>query len=275
MTAATKITAGSEEWSKRIRRKAKTLSRTLDTGYMEMAELLHVIHDTPVNGDPKNQSVWASWGYSVFGEYVENELGIHRRKAERLRRIWEVLETDLAGLDRGVKRQLIAIGWTKMRELIRVLTVSNAERWIEMAEECSYPELRANIARAIEIAAQKNAVSGDDEEHEEVPPPEGERTKSMAFNLFPEQLDNVTLALKRASELSNSDKKGHNFDLICTDFLATNDFRMENDPEAQLRLLAKYERLLHKRLVVVDPASKRIVYGLDALELVATDMEVE
>ena len=92
--------------------------------------------------------------------------------------------------------------------------------------------------------------------------------------LFPAQHENVMMAIKRASELSHSDKRGHNLDLICTDFLATNDFKLENDPEMQLRILAKFERLFQKKIMVVDPVNRRILYGMEALEMIATDEEV-
>ena len=81
------------------------------------------------------------------------------------------------------------------------------------------------------------------------------------------------LALDRARELAESKRKGHLLDLICTEFLATNTFLKPDDPDTPLRFLAKFERLMGKRLVIVNPETWEIEYGMDALEQVASAAE--
>jgi hypothetical protein len=273
-----KTDPGSEEWCKRIRKKARNVAREWEQTYLVMAELLYTIYDTPVGGDRKNIPVWQAWGYTNFGDYVEDELGIHRKKAQRLRHIWwRLAADDLKTLDPELRKRLIALGMSKVRELLRVLTPQNAEKWIDMAENGPFTGLDAAIAKALEVASHKAAVHGETDVDAEgsngsVEPPAGSETAAyLRFALYPEQYGNVMLALKRASEMCQSDKRGHCLDMICTDFLATNDFKGENDPDQQLLLFAKFERLFKKRVVVVDPKERRIVYGLDALELVATE----
>ena len=95
----------------------------------------------------------------------------------------------------------------------------------------------------------------------------------MWFNLTPEQKANIELALERAKQLANSERPGHCLDLICTDFLSTNDFRRKDDPDRHLVFLAKFERLMGKRLVVIDAATWVIEYGMDALSRAAEVLE--
>jgi hypothetical protein len=91
-------------------------------------------------------------------------------------------------------------------------------------------------------------------------------TKNFVF--LPEQIETVKLAIKRASELSNRSSPGHNLSLICLDYIATNDFTKASE-EQRLRYIAKLEKLMGYKLIVVDPKTKDIVFGIGTLEKVA------
>ena len=273
---AKKDTPGSEQWGDKIRRRARTLTKTIEQGYMELGEILYTVYDTPINGDPKNGPMFQAWGYTTFAQWVENDLGLHKRKAERLRNIWYNLNVRLGKeLTRQTRRRIIALGWCKCRELVRVLSAENVEQWVEMAERLKYPELTSAIRKALkdhEQQAQERALSGeDDEEGPEYPDPpdDVEEWTERAFYLAPEQLKNVEAALDRAKQLSHSKSINHNLDLICMDFLATNEFRLKDDPKMALRFLVKFEKLTGKRLIIIDPVTKQIEYGIEALEMIA------
>jgi hypothetical protein len=302
-------TRGSKAWATKIRKRAKALSTELDTGYMEMAKILYEVFDCPVDGDPKNLSVISAWGHSSFKDYVENELGMHYKKATRLRAIWYVLEVHLKDLDPRFKERLVALGASKMRELVRVLSDDNIERWLEIAEREPYTVLLDKIQRAVlksrkdELTAQ---LAGSEPSSEGTPFPEGAMAmgggedntegdgfegadatapqpdalnadttdlfgagelKMESFMLAPQQQLNVLTALERAGELTKSTKKGHNLDMICLDFLATNDFvSATKKDESRSRYLAKVEQLLGIRIIAVD--AKRptdVVYGINTL----------
>lgn len=273
---------GSEEWGTKIRRRARALVKSIDQGYMELAEIIHTVWSTPVNGERHNACVTVAWGYENYVQWAEEELGLHKRKAERLKAIWDHLHVTLGGkLDRRTQKKIIGLGWTKVRELIRVIDEHNAEQWVEMAEHLNYNELCAAIRQALqdqEKGAQAAAVGTNEEGEEDWkgadPPKDADRFKMIHFNLTPEQKANVELAIERAKQMAESERPGHCLDLICTDFLATNDFRRADDPDTPLRFLAKFERLLGKRLVVIDPKNWVIEYGLDALEKAGEALEV-
>ena len=276
--------AGSKGWSTKLRRRAKELSAFLENGYMEMAQILYQVYDTPVDNDRRRGALYTAWGYESFAEYAEKELQIDRKRAERLRRIYYVLEVEMRGLDPALKQRIVNLGFCKVRELIRVLTVRNAAQWVKQAESVTYFTLQAAVTDerrrlgagdAILEEGEKEGSADADASSEATEPmvpldmPEPLTRETFAF--YPAQLENVRLALKHAESLSHSDKKSHNFDLICTDFLASNDF-VAGESDKRLRYLAKVERMLGLRLVAVDDNGD-VLYGIKTLELAAREGE--
>lgn len=280
-TSKEALIPGTEAWSIKIRKRAKKIIKYIDQGYMELASIIHTVWSTPIDNDPNNACVTVAWGYSNYVEWAEEELGIQRRKTERLKGIWHHLYVTLEGqLSLYEQRKIIGLGWTKVRELIRVIDGENAEKWIEVAENLSHRELVEVIKATLEDQEkldQAKAVGTADEEDDTfrgVSPPEDVlRFKQFLFALSPEQAANVQMALDRAEQLANSQKRGHLLDLICTDFLSTNDFKKKDDPHRHLIFLAKFERLMGRRLVVVDPINWVIEYGMETLAKVAESME--
>ena len=306
---------GSKSWCQKVRKRAKQLSSDLDTGYMELAQILYEVWDTPIDNDPNKGPIYKQWGFDSFARWADEDLHIQKRKAERLRAIWYTLEVELVGLDSDLKKRIVDLGVSKVRELVRVLEVSNAEDWVAIAEKSSYPVLRASIAKAKEAsdlakaqakaqaaidaeeAAEEAADAAEDGEEPDleavggnahvpdaspdfdaeptkggpqppVPvaaPSEPEEMSFEHFGLFPEQHLNVKLAIRKASELSGSDKKSHNLDLICTDFLANNDIIPSNVVENRARLLRRLEQVFGVKIIALDLANDEVVYGVGTL----------
>lgn len=292
---------GSKSWAKKVRARAKDLVSSIETNYMELAEILFKVWDTPEDGDRANQPIWMKWGFKSFRDYAEQELGLHYKKAERLRLIWYRLDVDLAELDQKWKKRLISLGWSKVRELCRadVLTLGNAKQWIEKAENMNYQTVEAAvrkfldaketaamnkeiqksgdpIAKSNKLAAEKTADELDEDDQDSSAPPAAkeldwanpEHFTSKVFTFTASQLESVKGALERAKELTNSNAGGHNLSLICLEFVATNDFTKASE-EQRLRYVAKMEKLLGYKFIVVDPKTTDVLYGLGTLEKVA------
>ena len=263
-------------WAKKMRKEAKELSSHIETGYMELGRILYQVWDIPVDFDKKNLPTYKAWGFDTFAEYAEQELGLHRRKAERLRRIWEILEYRLVGMEPSVRERLVKLGWSKVRELARddILSLDNVIQWVELGETASYPELLASISRFLQEKEAKmleSAVNGVTVESSSVPDPPVPQPEKLFwehFALYEDQAANIRAALKRAEELSHSEKKGHNLDMICLDFLATNDFRRGDDAQRR-RYIAKMEQALGVKLIALDPTTEDVIYGMDTLESMA------
>lgn len=308
---------GTKTWCKNIRVRAKDLAERVETGYLELGEILYRIYDAPVDGDPNNGSVLARWGYNTIGEFAEKELNLHYKKAQRLVRIFYRIEVELSGLggDDELKKRFIRLGWSKARELVRVLTLENMESWIERAESMNYTTLvevikrtvaaeqnraiQADIARQPDPIEQSNRVTGDlfspsaaNDPQTSTPsrPVTGEVTEggrnlgvyaeppaelsdrkwvSKVFQLESSQAETVNLALKRAQDLAGTSEKSQSslLALVCLEFLSGADWT-GTKLESRLRFLAKIEKEINLKLVVVDN-NDEIVYGLGALEKAA------
>jgi hypothetical protein len=258
---------GSKAWAGRVRKKAKELAREVETNYMRLAEVLYEIYAVPEDGNREKRAIYNVWGYSTFHGYVEEELGIQPKTADRLKRIWYLIEVKCQFSDE-VKDRLIPLGRSKVRELIRVINEDNVEEWLEHAENCSYKELVRMIGKYLddlEDARQQALDEGEDPEEATAEIQEPEEMLSETFQLWPAQARNVDQAIRRAKDVSGSVKKGHNLDLICTHFLGTNDFGKDKNKN-QKRLLSDLEKSLRVRLVALDPDTMEILYGQKSLE---------
>lgn len=271
--AATKIDSGmtdnwTEERVQQYREETKTLAKNLDCGYMQLAERLYNIFDIPAPGDASGRALYVVWGFQNIGDYAEQELGIHRKKAQRLRGIWYRLCVELSGMDPAIRDRIVALGFGKVRELIRVLTVENAEEWVDRAERETFETLAQSVRNFldnVESARQQAISEGRDPNEVEPDLPKTEIVHSETFQLHEDQHKIVESALTRAMELSGSDKRNHNLTLICTDFLATNDF-LTGDETQRLAYLQKIENVLGVRLVAADKKTGNLIHGLDNLE---------
>jgi hypothetical protein len=288
MTAA----ASNTEWVDRARNRARVLAEQVEVGYLELGEILYRIYDAPVDGDVSKGPVLTTWGYKNVGEFAERELGIHNQKAKRLIRLFYRIHVELGGIDNGpLLTRFRRVGWTKARELIRVITKDTAEFWISKAEQVNYTTLYQIIKQTIdraeqakikaELAKQPDAVDQSNQTTEggrfvgdyadiDNPDFESKAWVNRYFTLEATQAETVDLALKRAKDLVNNPhaKKGNLISLICLEFLSYADWR-GNDELSKLQFIAKIEKALGGlRLVAVNDEG-RVVYGLGALEYAA------
>lgn len=280
------IAKGSKAWALKVQREAVELAKTAETNEFALGKILWDVFNVPVDGDPKLGAVYkVHFGFDNLGDWAESKLNLHRRKAERLCRMWKVLEVDLADVPKDIKRKLHALGGSKLRLLTRdnVINAKNAEKWAEKASAMTYPELDRTVNKYLadkekkRIAAEEAAANTKEdkriaareakepeEDEDELPP--AEKSKLFQFTCFDESIELVEQALVRAGELSHSEVKGYNIGLICMDFVATNDWGKAKDPKARLRYLAKVERLLGVKIVAFDEKIEKVVYGLPTLK---------
>ena len=309
---------GSRAWAGRMRHRARLLAEQVETGYLELGEILYRIYDAPVDGDPDKGSLLEKWGYNSISEYAEKELSLHYKKAQRLVRIFYRVEVELDGLGKNpeLKKRFIRLGWSKARELVRVLTKDNMVDWIDRAEKMNYTTLVEVIKRTIQIeeakriqadlAAQPDPIAKSNTlaspapaslplplptTNTDAPPPRfassmpaqtpvsrpvgdyaekpddfvNKKWVNKVFQLESSQAETVNLALKRAQDLAGHNDKSPStlISLICLDFLSGADWT-GTTVEQRLRYLAKVEKSIGLRLVVVDD-NNEVVYGLRAL----------
>jgi hypothetical protein len=130
-----------------LREEAIRAKDMVEIGYMKLAKCLYDIY---------TQNVYQVWDFPNFENYIDSELQFNYRKAMYLVEIYNkalMLNMDMDRLER--------LGWTKAKELIRVVDQSNAEEWIEIAENSTAKELNFKVKTEKDSQRDKSSVIDD------------------------------------------------------------------------------------------------------------------
>lgn len=213
------------------RKKIKDLCKTVDESYLELGRHLYNAY----YGD-----YWDDWGFESFEDYCMEELGFAERKAKYLFTIWKRFQVDL-----GIaKAKLEKIGWTKASRIVGIVDEKNVEKWLDRARTLKVRELEKAISK------YKGSPGADEDWH------------VINFKLAEEQHENVQAALAQAEAESGSDKRGHNLDLICTEWRTSRLGPKDKLPHA----LKGVERAFGVRVVSIKSPDlfKKVVKFIDA-----------
>jgi len=176
--------------------RALTLRGEIELKFWEFGKILHEIY--------QNQ-YYLDYGYKSWKEFCEEVLDIKLRTAIYLKDIYAKFST------LPVKEEDIAsIGWVRLKELIPVIDKKNLNEWIKIAKDRSIT--LAQLNRRV-----KYALGRISEEEFNKP------TKTVSFNLYEEQMENVEGALEIARRMTGSDRRGYQLEMICTEFRITYD----------------------------------------------------
>lgn len=186
MPKTTLIERSSNEVSSIIANSAAIRQETLqardmvEIGYMKLAKCLYDIY---------TQNIYQTWDFPNFENYVDSELQFNYRKAMYLVEIYNkalLLNMDMERLER--------IGWTKAKELIRVVDQNNADEWMDVAEKSTTKELNFKIKTEKESQLDHTSIV------EEVP-----TVTTITFKLGMAEKTLVSEALEESARLINSD----------------------------------------------------------------------
>lgn len=211
--------------------------------------LYHYI-DNPKTGD----------AYKAMSGYVAEETAHAQRTATYLMGIWEyyVIEHSRQFLER-----VQHIGWTKLKELVDVIDPENADEWIKFCENHSFSDLKDEL----------KALEGDDDGPGEEPGPDGEtsRTEKVPFEVKKDNLGTVNDALEVAKKLGDTDNKSEAFELMCAEFLSSNQDALDKErPLADS--LKRVERSYGGEIAFfrrTDDDVPQLVYGREVLQELA------
>lgn len=125
-----------EERARICKEKIESAYKSLNTGFYDLAVSM---------AEAAEYDYHKLWGYKTLEEYFDQSLGMDRRKAY-----------DIIACGRAIRlipelsrERIEAIGWSKFGVVARCieLSPSNAEKYLELAENYSYRELRGVIAK--------------------------------------------------------------------------------------------------------------------------------
>jgi hypothetical protein len=143
--------------------------------------------------------------YASFREFVEKEHGLAYRKATYWIEIYNCLAQ--AGIPWGKVKKL---GWTKLKEIARVLTVDNVDEWVELANQ-------QNTLTLIETV--KNHLAKDAPKALEDQSAKTVTTKT--FKVHEDQKATIEAAIGKAKEISGSSVDTAALEFICLDFMGS------------------------------------------------------
>lgn len=175
------------------------LRETMHYSYYALGGLLVLVQD---NGWWKSDKS----NYETFKDYVEEEHGISRRKAFYFMKIYTRLTAAEVPLD-----DVLAIGWTKLKEIADILNKENVDKWVELALKHTTMQLRELV---------KNHLAGSLPTSGVEPVSEGDGLSKMTFTLHADQKETVELAIEQAKAESDSTFAGVALEGICMAYLS-------------------------------------------------------
>lgn len=138
--------------------------------------------------------------FESFGEYVYEMFGFKERKARYLIEIYSNLVTNMIPYNK-VK----GLGWTKLKELAKFLTLENVDEWVKKAEGLSVSELKALIAG-----------EGKDDDTKLKPTSD---TVNVSFKLHPDQTSIVDSAINLAKVNVDTEFDNIALEAICAEYV--------------------------------------------------------
>jgi hypothetical protein len=229
--------------------------KNIDEQFRNVAKLLFVVYE---------RSLFTRWGFKNFEEYTNSDLGFSYRKANYLIKIWDWYTNHVSRQD-VMDAIWQEIGWTKAKEMVGIITDDNADEWLEKARTMNAIEL-AETCRKYLKALQGGDGGGENTGANETP------DKTLSFKLTPSQKANVDEAIALASKASSSEKKGHNLDLICTNFIATNAESITRDAAD---FLGTVEKQYGFQILAVRSSDGTVVHGREVYDAVLEDARKE
>lgn len=145
------------------------LAENIETNYFKMGGVLKLIYDN-------------SWfeGFETFGLFVFEKFGFQERKAKYLMEIYTELVTKQIPWEK-----VVHLGWTKLKDLAKVLTLENVDEWVAKAEKVTVIELQAMLKASTPTEGETSAKTKDD-------------VTTVKFKLKADQLETVNSALNKA-----------------------------------------------------------------------------
>jgi hypothetical protein len=163
-----------------------------EKSYIDLARCIWDIH---------KDKLYDAWGYASMQEYCERELDFHYRRAMFMVDIYGTAQLFGISLDR-----LDKIGWSKARELTKVLTLDNVDAWLEEAENSTIIDLVKKIRDAKDSdpidkspVKERKEVGERDELEERTSSKSSTlvfKTEGFEYDMIMTALDDAKVALK-------------------------------------------------------------------------------
>lgn len=143
--------------------------------------------------------------HGTFRDYIENEVGLHYRKALHWVAIYNALVEAQVPWSK-VK----GIGWTKLKEIAEVLTPSNVEEWVKIAATQTTLQL---IETVKSHKAQGAPKALEDQSSKTV--------TTKTFKVHADQKETIEAAIEKAKGVSGTTVDTVALEFICIEYLGS------------------------------------------------------
>lgn len=170
---------------------AARLADNIEQNYFKLGGVLKVIYD----------NAWFE-GSASFDAFVYERYGFQSRKAKYLMEIYENLAT------KSIPWEKVShLGWTKLKDLAKVLTKDNVDEWVLKAEQLTVAQLLEVIKGGGPEGEGKPSVTTTSD------------TSTMKFKVKNDQVETIQSALSKAKAEGNTEYDSVALELICAGYL--------------------------------------------------------
>lgn len=192
-----------------------SLIDAVDFSYFKLGGVLSAISDND----------WWQGDSPTFKSFIEDNFGIHYRKAMYLVKIYDgLVEAEIPW------NKVSGLGWTKLKELADILTQENCDEWVDKASNMTTLNLQAAVK------AFKSGELGTDGTTD----PDSSGVSTVTFKVHPDQKETIKEAIDQALEESGTEFKGVALEAICMNYLAGGSTKEPTKPLSLQGTIEKY-----------------------------------
>ncbi len=166
--------------------------KLIETNYVNLSNLL---------SEAYHKEFYLDWGFSDFQAYCDTELDVKYRKAMYLVETWD--KTKALKIP---EKRMIELGWTKMKDLVQVMTDKNKAEWMKKAKDMSSREL----TEAVKITRRRD--SGE-------VPSDVPMVTTMTLKMSESENNIIMEAIDEAKQVSGNDNAVVALEMICQDWM--------------------------------------------------------
>lgn len=142
--------------------------------------------------------------YGSFRDYVEKEHGINYRRAM----YWIAIYNGI--VESGVPWSKVKhLGWTKLKEIVPVLTTENVNHWVKIAEQ----QTTLQLIETVKNSQKKNEIEGGGAEQQ------AKTVTTKTFKVHDDQKATIEAAIEKAKGVSQTSADTVALEYICLDYL--------------------------------------------------------
>lgn len=193
-----------------IREKTLEIKDNINKYYTELCQNLWLI---------QKKQLFKGWGYPSFREYGSKELEFGGTKAIYLASIWNNLAVNQ---DKLVFDKVMELGWTKGKELARVVTRENLSEWVNKAKHLRVEALVKEIRTFIKKKMPDDPQDALDKEPDVKGTPVEDEKKTITLTFNYEDYLTISQAYENLKEEDPNCSLPQAIAMACRDYLASN-----------------------------------------------------